>query len=175
MKELIIKPIDGFQNYFIDNFGQVYSNKNRGGHDGFESPVLRKRKPYIDKRNRASISISKNHKYFKFFISELVLTTFVSPRPDGMLACHGVLGSLVNTPENLYWATPTQNQLDRFRDGTDCSGAKNTKAKLTNDDVLNIRRLYTPRKVTRVFLANKYGVDRSTIDKILMRKYWKHI
>ena len=40
--------------------------------------------------------------------SVLMLETFVSPRPKGMWACHGVGGRYDDSLLNLYWATPKQ-------------------------------------------------------------------
>jgi hypothetical protein len=44
---------------------------------------------------------------------KLILETFVGPRPNGMVACHGVGGALDNSVGNLRWDTPEANTADR--------------------------------------------------------------
>jgi len=50
-------------------------------------------------------------------------------------------------------------------------------AKLTKEQVLQIRKEYIPYKHGhgRTALAKKYGVCTRTILAIIERKYWKHI
>ena len=61
------------------------------------------------------------------------------------------------------------------------TGEKNAKAKLTDSDVLAIRKQYpilqgTFTKTQAQYLfADEYGVKRPTISDIVLRKTWKHI
>lgn len=48
----------------------------------------------------------------------LVLETFIGPRPDGKLGCHDDGNPANNALDNLYWGTPSENQMDRVRHGT---------------------------------------------------------
>lgn len=48
----------------------------------------------------------------------LVLSAFVSPRPDGLEACHGNGNVTDNRPANLRWDTRSANMLDKVRHGT---------------------------------------------------------
>jgi len=57
------------------------------------------------------------------------------------------------------------------RDGTDPSGERNGKAKLTEDQVLAIRASASPG----VQMAALYGVSTSVISQIRSRKAWAHI
>lgn len=61
-------------------------------------------------------------------------------------------------------------------------GEKNTQAKLTEPDVLDIRSEYeialkvgAQKTATQVALAKVFGVKRPTISDIMLRKTWKHI
>ena len=61
------------------------------------------------------------------------------------------------------------------------TGEKNSKAKLTESDVLAIREQYPILQGTftktqaQYLLAEDYGVKRPTISDIVLRKTWKHI
>lgn len=47
--------------------------------------------------------------------------------------------------------------------------------RLTEDDVLELRRRYADGGVTQKELAKEFGVDKSSISLIIRRKKWTHI
>jgi hypothetical protein len=53
-------------------------------------------------------------------------------------------------------------------------GVNNPKAKLSEDDVKEIRRLHASGKLTK-HIAEDYGVAITTIAAIVTRRAWKHI
>ncbi|WUI46669.1 HNH endonuclease [Streptomyces sp. NBC_00414] len=106
----------------------------------------------------------------------LMLESFVSPRPEGHIACHGPNGKSDNSLSNLYWGTPlANNTIDRLRDGTEIRGEDHGRALLTNQDVLDIRETLATGKVRQVDLAKEYGVSRQTINHVFSRYTWKHL
>lgn len=74
-------------------------------------------------------------------------------------------------PKHLRWATHTENETDKLLHGTHQRGERNHRAKLSEDDVRDIRRL--SGHLTRQEIANSYGVHRTTIGDIIRRKRWK--
>jgi uncharacterized protein YjcR len=48
-------------------------------------------------------------------------------------------------------------------------------ARLTESDVLAIRRAYAEGNTTQDLLANRYGVSQSTINAVLQRRTWKDV
>jgi hypothetical protein len=75
--------------------------------------------------------------------------------------------------ENLYWGTRAQNAQDMVNAGRQASNRP--KAKLTEKDVLEIRRLHIEEGEQAERLAVKFGVQACSISKILHRKTWRHI
>jgi predicted XRE-type DNA-binding protein len=73
---------------------------------------------------------------------------------------------------HLQWKTPKQNQYDRVLDGTHSRGTACVTAKLTEDQVREIRRLYAEGKMSQQQIANHYGVTQFTISSIVRRKSW---
>lgn len=93
------------------------------------------------------------------------------------LACHNCpIKNCVN-PEHLDWGTSKKNNLeDRVRDGTITNGEKHWKAKLTEAQVLEIRREKAQNSnISQMNLAVKYGVAQTVISSIIRRKLWTHI
>lgn len=54
-------------------------------------------------------------------------------------------------------------------------GEKHGAAKLTEEQVLEIRREYLTKTATQQALAIKYGVTQTLISAIVLRQIWKHI
>lgn len=95
----------------------------------------------------------------------------ISPTPKHQAAhnCgNGHLGCC--NPNHLRWATAKQNYADRFKHGTVCRGENNPRAKLTTNDVLQIRKLKGTR--TQAELALRYNVSAPTIGSIYSGKSW---
>ncbi len=55
------------------------------------------------------------------------------------------------------------------------SGEKNGEAKITADQVREIRRRYTPGVITLRALAGEFGIGKSEISNIVNRKSWAHV
>jgi hypothetical protein len=91
--------------------------------------------------------------------------------PDGLDVRHKCRNKCVN-PEHLEIGTRSQNCQDMIRDGTDCHGERSPTAKLTAEQVLEIRRRFNESTID---LAKEFGVGRWTIREIITRRSWKHI
>lgn len=76
-------------------------------------------------------------------------------------------------PRHLYWATPTQNQADRIKHGTDIRGERASWAKLTEPQVIEIRRL--AQHLRHKDVAALFGISRSMVGLIVRRKEWAHV
>lgn len=48
-------------------------------------------------------------------------------------------------------------------------------SKLTTTDVIEIRAKYSTEKTSYVKLANQYGVGKTTIERIVKGRKWKHV
>lgn len=99
------------------------------------------------------------------------------PTPCGLHKCDN---PACFNPDHIFEGTITDNNRDMCRKGRNSthlppplSGGSHPNSKLTEVSVLAIRaeaRTYSQR-----VLANKYGVDVSSINKIIHRKTWTHV
>lgn len=71
---------------------------------------------------------------------------------------------------HLSWKTHVQNEADKVRHGTIVRGERQGNAKLTEADVVNIRKLFGALRHYEI--AEIYGVTRSTISQIHTGKHW---
>lgn len=174
------KSINGFEGcYEISTWGRVRSLDRvvaGKGNCGKSFGRWRGRMKALAKSNQPghrAVSLFKNGICYQCSVHRLVLETFVGPCPDGMEACHFPDRDPANNHlENLRWDTSKNNHADRKIHGTNGAGEKNPAAKLTQDEVKEIRRLHSEGIWTYRQLGDKFQVSFVMIGYIVKGKNW---
>lgn len=78
-------------------------------------------------------------------------------------------------PGHLFLGTLAENNRDRHIKGRDARGERGGNTKLTETQVMEIRRLYATGDISQHQLAAAFGVNQSPIWQIIHRKTWTHI
>lgn len=158
------KPLPFSSNYAVSTLGNVR------GPRGQMTPYKQMWKGGYTK-SRVGLCITSTSKQTKFSVGYLVLLTFVGERPAGMQVCHNNGDATDNRLENLRWDTPSNNQLDRRKHGTDtyAAGECNGAARLTESQVLDIYRSSESQRI----LAEKYNTSQPNISAIKNGKSWR--
>ena len=86
-------------------------------------------------------------------------------------SCH--TRSCVN-PAHLRPGSPAENMADKVALGRVTAGEMNHHAKLTEDDVREIRRRAAEGEA-RGEIAADYGLHRASVNQIVRRSRWKHV
>lgn len=81
--------------------------------------------------------------------------------------------SCVN-PEHLREGTQQDNVNDAVRRNRNARGESHGSAKLSNKDVLTIRKKLKQGQLHKV-IAKEFGVTKATVTGINTRRYWKHL
>ena len=91
---------------------------------------------------------------------------------DGLVVRHQCRNRNCCNPDHLELGTQAQNSHDKIRDGTTNRGEKHGMAKLTANQVLQIRAraMEFPS-----ILVQEFGISRSSITDIINRITWKHV
>ena len=110
-----------------------------------------------------------------FSVHVLVLTVFIGPCPEGMEGCHEDGDFTNNRVDNLRWDTHQENQRDMVRHGTTnfMPGENHPNAKLTEEQVREIRRMYATGEWTQKELMSHFDV--ASIQAILEGKVWRTV
>lgn len=171
------RPIPGYKGvYSITDDGRVWSEEridNRGHRRGGHWMRLSLQGgPYLRLTLRVEgLSVQK-------FVHQLVLETFVGPCPEGMECCHNNGDPTDNRLANLRWDTPSANQRDAVKHGTQAGlhsrGERNGYAKLTERDVGWIRYWHKSGVMVKD-LAEWFSVCVGNIHMVVSRKTWDHI
>jgi len=98
------------------------------------------------------------------------------PIPGGMDVCHKCDNPPCCNPNHLFLGTRAENTLDMYAKGRNrqINGEKCHKAKLTESDIPEIRRLHS-EGMSQTALAKQYGVSQHSISSIVRGKSWKHV
>lgn len=94
--------------------------------------------------------------------------------PEGMLVCHTCDNKTCCNPKHLFVGTEKDNRQDAIKKGFGYKFASRRRAKLTIDDVLEIRELYNSGE-KQIDLARYFGVSDSCIWSIISRNSWTNI
>ncbi len=166
----IWKDIKGFKNYEISSYGRV-RNFNRYKDINYKRRKILKLK--ADQEGYFFVNLHKG-KYRKMGkISRLVAQHFI-PNPKKLpIVNHLDNDRQNNYYKNLEWNTVAGNNKHMALQGRSTLGTKNPHSKLSEKEVLEIRKLIN--KFSIIELAKKYKVSYSSIHCIISRKKWKHI
>ena len=105
-------------------------------------------------------------------LCELVHGPAPSPRHQAAHSCgRGHLGCV--SGGHVRWATPKENNADKFHHGTMVRGERIYCAKLTSADVRQLRGAHGAG-LNQVALAQRFGITPGTVWRILHGKTWKH-
>lgn len=96
--------------------------------------------------------------------------------PEGLDVLHACDNTKCVNPDHLYLGTHADNMRDRITKGRAnmLRGSKQPQAKLTEDDVRYIRKVYAEGGVTYKQLGAQFGVSSTSIYQVITRKFWKY-
>ena len=166
------REIRGYPKYEISNFGRLRLREpSRKYPAGW---VLR---GTIDKSNRRIHGLFNDNGVRRLRVSRLVAEAFIPKSQDQnrTLVVHNDGNPLNNHVSNLRWASYKENGADAIKHRTTLRGEKNPNAKLTMNEVIEIRRRYQAGLANHPQLAAQYGITREAISAIVRRVNWSHI
>jgi hypothetical protein len=159
-----MKQIPGYQHYFIDTAGDVWSTA-RGS--------LRLLKTAPDRLGYPTVCLYGGPKGNKRTekVSRLVATAYI-PNPDNLsCVCHKDDVITNNNVNNLFWGSHQDNMTDKMNKGRHPLGDDSYQSKLYAEDILSIRA--DPRSCR--IIGEQYGVSIQVIWYVKKRRTWKHI
>lgn len=153
-------PVVGYEGrYEVSDLGRVRSLL-RGCH--FLAPHT---------KDRGHLQVTLRGEKRHHSVHRLVLAAFVGPCPAGMMCRHLNGIPTDNRLENLRWGTAEENIADMRLHGTTPRGERNGSAKLTENEVRDIRA----SPLTGRAVAAIYGVHASRVFRIREGNAWKHL
>lgn len=173
------KDIKGYKGcYQVSNKGRVKSLKRFVTRtDGRKQPI-----PEViltgDRGEYIRIRLRTPLKSERVFVHRLVGEYFLrKPQAHKKYINHKNGKKYDNRATNLKWCTMSENVKHAYQTKLHihAKGEDWHNSKLNNKKVLFIRKEYAKGIVTQLELANKFGVSRRVVGKLLARQTWKHI
>ena len=169
MEVEIWKDIQGYEGYYqISNQGRVKSFHNK-------NPKILKLSVTKFGYHRVELNLKGHAK--KHSVHRLVAMTFI-PNPHKYKVINHIDGNkLNNIPENLEWCTYQENTKHAVDTGllVKPKGELNGSSKLTEKQVIEIRKLYETGNYKQVELAEMYGLHKQYVNLIIHRRRWNHV
>ena len=166
-------PVPGYEGFYeVSDRGRVRSVRHmtRAGWRG--GRVL---KPFPDSDGYLRVNLSCQGEISGLQpVHGLVLLAFAGPPREGQQARHGAGGKLDNRPANLCWGTSLEQSDDKRRDGTMACGERQGNAKLTADEVRDIR-FRAAYGEEQACIATRFGISRTHVSRIVLRQSWQHL
>lgn len=159
-----IRPIDGHPAYLAGADGTIYSEARGTRH------ALRPGTQHLSRGYERKIVCLGRGNIRK--VATLVCATFHGerPTPDHEVA-HLNGNSLDNRAANLAWKTHAENEADKIVHGRTNRGTRQWQAKLTEQQVREIRSL-AAAGVAQQAIRQRFGVSQPTVSEIVSRKKW---
>lgn len=130
--------------------------------------------PYANKRGYGAIYLGGRKRTVTRVLCEETYGPPIGDRNEAAHSCNnGHLGCV--TLRHLSWKTRRENEDDRMLAGHVRRGEAVSNSKLTEVQVLEIRKLIAAGDVLKKDIAALYGVGAALITKIKLRERWDHI
>jgi len=127
--------------------------------------------PYINNTGYYKVRLHKKNISKTDYVHRIIMKTFKENK--NFHVNHMDNNPLNNNINNLEWCTQKENVNHAMKLNLFPKAEKNGMAKLTNEDVIIIKKLKGKLKQTTIALL--YGVDKTCINQIMKGKTWKSI
>lgn len=171
------RTIAGYPDYAVSNVGRIRRQTDKPGSPAKAGYILRSF-PLKDGYFGVTLCGPQGQRQAKIHL--IVCRTFHGVRPSNRHeAAHWDGDKSNNREDNLRWALPIENHGDMIRHGRTTRGRRSRRvdgvatdcAKLSADQVLEIRRLIASGSICRVIGA-QFGVSEAMIFAIKHRRAW---
>lgn len=162
------KKITGYEGlYEISSCGEVYSC--------YKNKTL---KPSKNKLGYLIVNLYRDGKYKSYYVHRLVAEAFITkPENQESEVNHKDLDKTNNIVSNLEWVTHRDNLRHAVDSGVvmGCPGEKSHHAKLTNDEVIEIRNMFVSGVYKIATIADMFNVSYNVIYNIVMFQTYKDV
>jgi hypothetical protein len=152
--------------YNISNHGRIKRVKTGPG-----TYIGRYLTAYIGTGGYMQVNLSINRKVTHQMIHTLVAKAFIGERPKGYQINHKDGNKQNNCVYNLEYCTPKENQRHAVRNGLFPVGERHGNSKLTELDVLEIRKLFEFEKSDRL-IGKLFNVGHNCIHSLRLGNTW---
>lgn len=175
MMEELWEDIEGYKGlYRISNLGRVWSCTRTTPHGHHKEGRFLAEAD--DGHAYLIVNLCRDGDKKVHYIHKLVSKAFVDKREGKTVVRHKDGVKANNKAENLEMCTHAEIMRDAHKMGLiDKKGEAHHRAKLKNEDIIEIRRLLEAGHLKQATLGRMFGVGQGAISKIKVGDRWKHV
>ena len=170
----IWRDVVGYEGWYqVSDMGRV-----RRVAPGKSTYVGRILDPKEDDHGYIRVTLHRNGTGKEGRVHRLVMAAFLGECPPGKEVNHKSGDKTDNRLENLEYTTLQENMRHAWHvlgRPNMTKGEGHPAAKLTDNEVREIRRLFATGRFTKVKLGKMFNVSHKTIERIVTHDTWKHI
>ena len=146
--------VPGFEGYYVDSSGDVYSRWiNKARHGLVLGEKYRKLKPRVSKKGHLSVQLGRGN---QILVHRLIYSTIVGEIPKGMVVRHLNDIPSDNRIENLAIGTQKDNALDCIRNGNHRPNIKIPEK--CYGDIVKLKETHTWKEIAEIYQVNEKTV-----------------
>lgn len=104
-------------------------------------------------------------------VAHIVAETWLGKRPDGYQVAHLDGNNQNNNVSNLKYVTRSENERHKVNHGTSNHGERNGRAKLTEKQIEQIKKLLKD-KIRQIDIAARFGISQGHVSAINRGANW---
>lgn len=168
------KTVEEFPDYAVSDHGRI---KRLTSRTCAKAGTILKTPPRSKSRPYPSVDLCTGGSKRTEMVHILVARAFLAPPSFGGAEVNHINGNKADPVfTNLEWTTSSGNSLHAYAAGlADATGEANGQAKLTEAQVLEIRRLATGDRGEQARMGRQYKVSPAAIRDVMSRRCWNHI
>lgn len=178
MEKEIWKEVSGWEGlYAVSNLGRIKSLRTKGRGIVKPNHILSQR---LNRQGYPYVNLARSGKYKTVYVHRLVGIAFVENKNNYQFLNHMDGNKSNNNASNLEWVTAQENILHARETGLNTfipnkRGEESAVSKLTENDVKEIRSLYSSGNYSQNDLAKKYNISQTTVWRVINRTNWQHV
>lgn len=130
---------------------------------------------YIDPRGRGTVCGARFGHRYNISAHRAAWMEKRGVIPAGMFVCHSCDNPSCVNIDHLFLGTHKENMRDMKSKGRQANGERQHLAKLSEDQVTWIRKLWVAGRMTLKEVGDLFGVSDSTVLAIHQRRTWSHV
>lgn len=176
------RAVEGWNGYEVSDMGRIRTRgrivKRNNGENFFVAGRIKNLRLSSSKKYLC-VNLSKDGRFQTIQAHRLVAIAFIGGRTEQRKCVNHKDGNgLNNFADNLEWVTYKENSKhsrEVLKHSGASKGEKNGGARLTEQQALDAKRLYKSNQADIPQLAEKFGVHRKSMYRLLTGRNWKHL
>lgn len=132
--------------------------------------------PWLGPRHKNGYGFDRDKRFFDQYYPHRAAYIFTHGSiPGGLHILHRCDNRICCNPAHLFAGTNNDNIVDKVAKSRQPRGETHGIAKLTVEQVVEIRRRYKEGNITMLELGKQYGVGGGTISAVIRRENWQWV